>query len=515
VTEDPVIEAWLARGIVSAGAVRHARAIVRRGFPRMPVAHMLVELERVGPEHLPAPDETQPVPEKVPTPGFFERWLPKPTLPAPEVLPVRRLVHAILLRHRRPGEAFRIEAWGEPGRVLTSRASRFDDVFMEPPRKVLVAAIEELRSMANLAAGSTEGAFVVDLEKGAHLGFRAYFANTERGPSVVVVRQISWFGHGLPHEPVFAKARLALGTEFKGSALPAMRAFLVEADAIGSEGVVEQVTARLFLSQALMRIDAEREAAAAAEEATAIAEANDLGPRALGLCIVLRAAAELSDLKARAARFEHAAEHFGAPGIGRPHATSLDLERAITARLRGEHDAAASAAERALAADQAWFGATSAQGVRARVESALAHAARLHIAKADDARADMGQVDGLSALREAREAERIAVAIQSPMRHVDWAVGVAAHAIGRTLEATVALMRAHESKEVIDHDAPDGADVSDAPFIALALIRTLDAGGRRSDAAAIAREVLSRPLAGLGQHARAELEAVAARTPYR
>jgi tetratricopeptide (TPR) repeat protein len=277
------------------------------------------------------------------------------------------------------------------------------------------------------------------------------------------------------------------------AAVEAWRLAVREVDAMGTDAFLEQMIARAELGAAVDRAGDHAEGAALTTRALAMGEEHELGPRALGHFSLQAAGMDVHDLERRARLFERAEALWCAPGIGRVCATLAHVNRAITERVREQHDLAREAAERALAEERAWFGAVAKDGVRALVESALASAA-------------LG--DGERAERDARHAASIGAFLETSARDTTWALGAAALACGRIAEGIATLGRALDAPP-----APHSEE--DSAFIALALVRALDRAGRGNEATVVARRARASPLANLGHVVQKELDVVATRAPYR
>lgn len=520
-------DALLARGLVSERAIEHARAVQRRGHDDVPLGELLVELEHLAAEDLLAvlADQGSPPPwdgpeidlavlaELRPDPRddaldeetLRARWTPDARgrvvdLDGTEV----RLVNLVLLGGAfLPGAALRLEAFDAPA-IRAGSGGAFDRALPLPAgasRALLARCIWRLKEMAGapLGARSLEGWVWVRTARCAH-GFACAFEPTERGLVATVHRSVPWTGAGAPSERAWERwrarvepAAVALRDGQLDAAIPHWRAALDELSRLGDDGILERITTTVELSRCLTASLRSAEALSLAEAALSLAEARELGPRPQGALAATVAAAEMNDLARRVALFERAEALACAPGVGRSSAVVIQIDLASSERSRGRHTEAREAAERARRDDLRWFGATTQWGFRALVESAVASAALDDAAAAD---------------ASAREAARVGALLGLGTRESDWALGAALSCAGRHAEAVTVLERALSGRAPGDRE-------EDVPFLELALARALDRLGRNGDALAVARRACAAPPRGLDRVARAELDAIARRVPYR
>jgi hypothetical protein len=484
--QDATVEALVARGLVPAAAVAHARAVALRGHASVPLTELLVELEHLAPEDLASVPVATPSPVGlVPSPEPFAS-----SGRDPEPDHVVRLTNAFLLRSARIGSVFRIEV-GDPAFVRSSEKARFDDaITMARGAEVARRMIARLREMAGIRsdAPSASGSLLVHAGR-ADLAFRVDVERTDAGLRAIVRRHSSWTGHGPPEGLRWDRYRKALARAVANEkAASGWRDALREAEALGAEATIERVTLRAELATALDREGDLAGASLLGREALALAEELSPGVRALGALCAHAASMESVDLDRRAALFDRAEAWLTFPGPGRGRTAMVQIDLAILARIRVRHEAARDAAERAHADELSWFGARTQFSVRALVESALASAAL-----GDTTRAQVS----------AREASRAIDAIGVPRWEADWALGAA---LGPTREGIALLERARDGRPADERE-------EDAPFIALTLAKALALAKRFDEAASVARRVDR--FVGLAHAARTELEAIASRAPYR
>jgi hypothetical protein len=390
--------------------------------------------------------------------------------------PVVRLTNLFLIDQvaRMPGAVVRLEAT-EPPRVMIGRCGEIGEAVIEGGSGLLVQSmIWRLRQMAAgpPGGGSYDNWIVIKLGRGVTRNFQFRVEPTERGEVAIVQRGLPWYGLEPPASPEWSAYRAALDESWRAVqedrldlAEYARRATLAAAERIGAEALLEVVSSLIQLAAVLDRQRRESEARPFAERALELAMEHGLGGRVVAEIAGLLGCIHVDDLEKRVEWFERAEAGYRAPGPAMGVSTYFAIEIAAAERSRGRAAASLAAAERALADDRRWYGATTKWGRDACAYAALACAA---LERADAAQG------------WAREALRVGEAMGEVDEEVRAALGAAALARG-DWEGAVRELRAQR--------AMFGAENAQSPnwvWGALDLARAHEALGQLGEARAVA-----------------------------